>query len=215
MPDLDLRLTRRQSRWRSPTREWASGLSAWQQTTRTSGRLSGAQTAKIKQALRAFYKCDAGGKANVCGTVICSKHWKRRFENDPEAAGQRWYCKASFARYKTKYGVLVELRDEFGNVYWISCDFPGEWNDVKWMAVEEAHKATSPRELFDMLEEIHPYTGDGFLRPATRSQCFGEDVTGVYKVVDIQNYCAMPVWSWSNILAFSKAASASSSAAGV
>ena len=71
-----------------------------------------------------------------------------------------------------KFGALVELRDELGNVYWISCDFPGEWNDVKSMAVEQAHQAATPRELFDMIEEIHPYLGDGFFRPATRSECW-------------------------------------------
>ena len=111
------------------------------------------------------------------------------------------------------YGVLVELRDEHGNVYWISCDFPGEWNDIKWMSVKQAHQAASPRDLFNMLEEIHPYLGDGFLRPATRAECFGEDATGVYKVVDLRNYTAMPVWSWNNILAFAKTTSAASSSA--
>ena len=81
------------------------------------------------------------------------------------------------------------------------------------MSVEAAHKAASPRDLFNMIEEIHPYTGDGFVRPATPAECFGEDHTGVYKVADLPNYCAMPVWSWSNILAFSKASGSASSAA--
>ena len=171
----------------------------------------------IKHALRAFCRCGSGGETGPCCTVTIGltpdlREW-RRFVSAPSAVRQRWYCRTCYARYKTRFGVLLELRDELQNVYWISCDLPGVRNDGTWLAAGAARWATSPRELPNMMDEIHPYAGDGFLRSATPSECLGGDNTGVYKVVDLQAYRAMPVWPWSSFLAFSKALGSSSSAA--
>ena len=36
-------------------------------------------------------------------------------------------------------GMLTEIHASDGSVYWIVSHFPGEMNDVKWMAVEEKY----------------------------------------------------------------------------
>ncbi len=63
--------------------------------------------------------------------------------------------------------MLAEVRLEDGQIFWLRTAHPGEWNDVKCMSTEEVHaEARTPLELFNMLERVRPYTGDGFLRQA-------------------------------------------------
>ena len=94
-----------------------------------------------------------------------------------------------------------------GDVFWLFCDFPYEWRDVKWMAIEEKHpNAKSPAELFQMLEDVHPHTGDGFLRPLGAHEVMpGKSNTGAFKVTNAPLLMSMPRWSWNDMLSFAKA----------
>ena len=48
------------------------------------------------------------------------------------------------------------------------------------MVIEKKHpEARTPQELFDMIEAATPYTGDGFLKPATTADCPGSCTDGV------------------------------------
>ena len=87
----------------------------------------------------------------------------------------------------TTMGMLTKIHAVDGAVYWIVSEFPGEMRGMKWMAVEERYKeARAPQELFDTTETVKPYTGDGFLRPATPADCWtGNSHEGVFKVVGI------------------------------
>ena len=103
-------------------------------------------------------------------------------------------------------GVLTEIRARDGSVYWISSDFPGEWNDVKWMAVEARYStALTPAQLYDMIEEAKPYTGDGFLRPVEAHECTTCGHEGVFVAVKPDMVRDMPVWQFSQVLAYAKA----------
>jgi len=55
-----------------------------------------------------------------------------------------------------------------------------------------------------MIEEVHPYTADGFLRPATAAETWGESPEGVYKVTDVPLLKSMPIWKWVDTLSFAK-----------
>ena len=55
-----------------------------------------------------------------------------------------------------------------------------------------------------MLEEVHPYTNDGFLRPATPQECLGASNEGVYKAANIPLLKSMPVWTWDELVASAK-----------
>ena len=74
------------------------------------------------------------------------------------------------------------------------------------MQIEEniGGEARTPKELFNMLEEVRPYTDDGFLRPATQQECPAGSNEGVYKVTNIPLLKPMPVWTWDELLAFAK-----------
>ena len=102
-------------------------------------------------------------------------------------------------------GMLTEIHAAHGSVYWISSEFPGDWRDCKWMQIEEKYLgARAPKEIVDMIEEVTPYTGGGFLRPATPAECPGASTEGVYKMTDIPLVRSMPVWSWNEMIAFAK-----------
>eukprot|EP00974_Lingulodinium_polyedra_P119752 11172352-Lingulodinium_polyedra.AAC.1 len=44
-----------------------------------------------------------------CKTAIASAAIWDRLRDDPLAVGQRWYCKRCPTRYKTSFGIVVEL----------------------------------------------------------------------------------------------------------
>ena len=58
-----------------------------------------------------YYICrsDQGAGWPNCNTLIESKQWDRLHE-DPNATGQRWYCCNCGAKYRTKFGVLIEWK---------------------------------------------------------------------------------------------------------
>ena len=71
------------------------------------------------------------------------------------------------------------------------------------MQVEEKDLgARTPRELFDMIEEVQPHTGA--LRPATAAERTGGTAEGVYKVTNSPLLRSMPLWSWDKLIAFAK-----------
>ena len=163
----------------------------------------------IQCAFRNFHKCmpKAGDPKGCCGTVIVSKAWSRKLAL-PWATGQRWYCNCCTAAYKTTMGMLTEIHSSTGAIYWIVSSFPGEMNDVKWMAVEEKYGAArSPEDLYNRIPTTVPYTGDGFLRPAVPADAWnpGSSLEGVYKVVDIPLMRSMAVWSHLEMVAFAEA----------
>ena len=60
--------------------------------------------------MRAWYVCmmDGNGQWDPCGTIMPAKHWLRRFD-DVGSSKQRWYCVCCGTRFKTKFGMLVEI----------------------------------------------------------------------------------------------------------
>ena len=105
-------------------------------------------------------------------------------------------------------GMLTEIHASDGSVYWIVCGFPGEMNDVKWVAFEEQYgEARTPQDVCYMIWTTVPYTGDSFLRPATRVDCWdaSASIKCVYKVADAPLMRSMPVWNFMKMVAFAEA----------
>ena len=74
------------------------------------------------------------------------------------------------------------------------------------MQIEEhiGGEARTAKEIFDMLEEVRPYTDDGFLRPATQQECPGSFNEWAHKVTNIPLLKYTPVWTWDELLALAK-----------
>ena len=67
--------------------------------------------------------------------MIANKAWSRKIPV-PWALGQKWYCNCCGTTYKLTMGMLTEIHASTGAIYWIVSSYPGQMNDVKWMAVE-------------------------------------------------------------------------------
>ncbi len=113
---------------------------------------------------RVYYKCIAGGADYPCDTVIEASSWDR-FKEARESSGQRWYCKCCHAKYKTKYGVLVEMINGSQACYCRGELPPFDIQDAKFMAIEQHFSQyTTPAELLAALPTIHPLARGDFLR---------------------------------------------------
>jgi hypothetical protein len=103
-----------------------------------------------------YFVCKAGGVNNICWTMINSKNWTQFFE-DPIADKQRWYCKVCRARYKTGFGVLIEIVQK-DTVKYMMADYPPDSiGDVRAAAMEREHSnASTPAELFAAVPNLVP-----------------------------------------------------------
>ncbi len=113
---------------------------------------------------RVYYICVAGGSQYPCNTVIEAMACDRLNE-DAEVTGQRWYCKMCHAKYKTKYGVLVELINGKQACYCLVDLPPSDIQDGKLMKIEENFKQIkTPAELLAALPSCTPLARGEFLK---------------------------------------------------
>ncbi len=138
---------------------------------------------------RTFYLCMGGGNDNPCGCVQLSASWAR-FKEDALAPGQRWYCKVCSAKYKVRYGVLVEMVKE-NQTFYLKGQFPPEdIGDLKRMAVEQGmqkHKdLDTARKFLESLPHAHPCSENHF---------FKTQFEGVYRL-DPEFLAELPMFNW-------------------
>ena len=108
---------------------------------------------------RAYHICKAGGDDGPCNTVTPSTEWGRLHES-MVATGQRWYCPDCSARYKPKYGMLVELRIGL-NIFYALAKTP---EDAPKDLERRTHCQT-PEELLENLRSVWPLDSGEILRP--------------------------------------------------
>ena len=115
-----------------------------------------------------FYACLAGGEGHQCGTVIESKMWDT-FKEELEATGQRWYCRVCDARYRTSFGVLMEILVGNNAMYIKGSLPPRGIQDAKMMFLESEYaNYTSPKALLDALPDVSPLDKNVFMSQAIR-----------------------------------------------
>ena len=87
--------------------------------------------------------------------------------DDPEATGQRWYCKCCTAGYAVKFGMLVEIIMDNIALYCKSELPPNHVYDAKMMKIQEDFKEyDTPKDLLDALPKISPLDKNVFLTTA-------------------------------------------------
>ena len=170
----------------------------WVTTYDTNGR--------IRSALRCWWICLSGGTSSPCGTLHLAKVWRRLKEDDPEASGQRWYCRCCSAKYRPSFGTLAEVHVR-GTPYWLLAEEPGEFRDIKHMRVDCDHAdATSSRDLYNRIMNVHPVTG-AVMRPVTSAEVWGGSVEGVYKITALAELQRLPRFKWSELVTYANTAS--------
>ena len=120
---------------------------------------------QTKGSFNCFYVCKAGAVLWECNTLITATEWER-LHDDVTATKQRWYCKECHAKYKTKYGVMVEIT--MGErAFYALAELPSmQIYDAKLMAVQEMYeKYKTPQEFLAALPQIKPLDRNKFLKP--------------------------------------------------
>jgi hypothetical protein len=159
---------------------------------------------KTVGALMCFYVCLAGG-SNPCGTLMSSKAWDR-LHADALSLKQRWYCRCCGGRYMTRYGCLVQLVHPSGRTHYARSEVPLEEEDSKAMFLEDTIDPSSPEDLFSRIPDAVPVEGD-MLRKAAAGDFWGNrdrhaDLdNGVYKMLQVEQFKALPLWPWKHIFA--------------
>ena len=100
-------------------------------------------TENAKGSFTAYYVCRAGQKGSECDCMITSKDWARKF-GDPAASRQKWYCGICGSKYRTSFGMVVQLclksEDGVMTTYLAQSRFPPKSiQDAKFMMVECGH----------------------------------------------------------------------------
>jgi len=116
-----------------------------------------------------YYTCKAGATLWPCNTVIESQAWDRLHQS-AYACKQRWYCGICNAKYKTKYGVMVEILMAEGDkqvaMYAMAELPPFDLQDAKLMKIEEDFSEyKTPEALLNALPKIAPMDKTTFMKP--------------------------------------------------
>ena len=123
-------------------------------------------TENAKGSFTAYYVCRAGPKGSECDCMITSKDWARKF-GDPAASRQKWYCGICGSKYRTSFGMVVQLclKSEEGVVTTYLAQSrvpPKSLQDAKLMMVEAAfsNNTITPHELYAAIPSVKP-VGEG------------------------------------------------------
>jgi hypothetical protein len=155
----------------------------------------------VISAFRSFYICQA--HTDRCMTVTPSKLWKPKHE-DPLASQQRWYCACCGAKYKTSFGMVVEIQvTGHDDVYYVRAEIPPEnLDDLRGLYLEETLKPSSPEDLYQKLQKVVPQRNET-MRAITRADLWPgkELVPGVCKISALV-YDDLPEFKWQQIMNF-------------
>ncbi len=72
------------------------------------------------------------------------------------------------------------------------------------MSVEATTTAATPKELYDKILAVEPYTGCGFLKPCPLNKIQRGDGSGVFQFADPSVLKNMPLWKWNDLANFTK-----------
>jgi hypothetical protein len=69
-------------------------------------------------AMAAYYLCRCThGSSKPCNTIILSKRWNRKYQDEPMHKGQCWYCNICGTKFHTNFGMLIEIFSEEETFY--------------------------------------------------------------------------------------------------
>jgi hypothetical protein len=159
-------------------------------------------------AFMSYFCCLAGPVWERCGTVMDSKSWSR-LHDDPLKPRQRWYCNCCLGRYRTRFGVVIEVLTPptatcpQGSWHYMRAEVPdGDMEDVKAMRLESVLDPENPRDLFDRLPEATPSLAGGMLRKAyPHEMASGKEAFAAqtFKIVDVDAFYALPKFPWKQV----------------
>jgi hypothetical protein len=146
----------------------------------------------------AFHICRAGPTDEKCNALSLSDMMERRHE-DILASKQSFKCRCCGAKYRTKFGMLVEIRMVSGGTMLAlaDCCDPDDKDLHALIFRERCGQAHTPEELYDLIPPVLAQ-GNAFLRKAVRSDFWNGTPAdfGVYKLMNNNNLEGMQKWDW-------------------
>jgi hypothetical protein len=165
---------------------------------------------EVVSAFRSFHICLAEEKKNswqwmgCCYTVTPSKTLST-FHTDPMASRQRWYCICCGAKYKKRFGMLIEIEDH-GSFYYAKTDYPSpDLEDLRALSLEATLEPSGCQDLFDRLKFVTPHEGRRqIFRPICQDEVRpnwpkAKYDPNVYKIRP-SVYRALPYFDWDLVL---------------
>jgi hypothetical protein len=159
----------------------------------------------VVAAMAAYYLCRCkNGAEKPCNTIILSKKWTRKYQDDPLKSGQCWYGNICGTRFQTNFGMLIEIFSEEDIYYMRAPVKPFDVLDLVGLKLEDTLDGKTPLELYDALptkniretEVIRKAMEVDFWRKSEK-----KDLEGVYKV-DNEFYKKLTAWNWYDIFTF-------------
>ena len=130
-----------------------------------------------------------------------SKQWKRKFEAIGSSK-QRWYCVCCGTRFKTAYGMLVEVRVQNASTFMLADVSNKDVEDVRAMHLEKTLQPKDHLDLWNKIPNFEPIDPETLLRPVQPHELAiteGFDARLVSKFVDVKGLQALPKWDWDQI----------------
>ena len=130
-----------------------------------------------------------------------SKQWKRKFE-DIGSSKQRWYCVCCQTRFRTAYGMLVEVRAKEVSTFMLAEVSNRDVEDVRAMYLEKTLNPKDHMDLWERIPDFKPMDPKDLLRPIEQHELTikeGFDIRLVSKFVNVEGLKAVPKWGWDQI----------------
>jgi hypothetical protein len=103
----------------------------------------------IVAAMAAYYLCrSTHGADEHCNTIILSKTWTRKYEEDPLHKGQCWYCNICGKRFHSNFGMLIEIFGEGKTIYLRASVKLFDVIDLAGLKFEAELKPETPEALY-------------------------------------------------------------------
>jgi hypothetical protein len=73
---------------------------------------------EVVASMAAYYLCRCkNGTETPCNSIILSKEWTRKHQDDPLKKGQCWYCNICGTQFRSSFGMLIEIFSEEETYY--------------------------------------------------------------------------------------------------
>ena len=153
--------------------------------------------------IRSWYLCmhDWNGTEPTCGCLMPSQQLGETYA---DTSSMRWYCVSCNARYKIKYGMLVEFHTNGISTFMRAEVINNDVEDIRALYLEDTLWHTEPltaADLYEKLPVVLPMDPTDILRPATQKDINKEGVEpdNIMFLLNPDKLKELPKWEWDQI----------------
>ena len=150
--------------------------------------------------MRMYFICRAGHSWEPCLAVVQAKVWRPKSADPLNPGG--WACTECNTGFRTAFGVIIEIvSPDIDGVLYCVADVPdAHINDCRALMLEDKLKPCSAEALYNAVPACKP-SHTSIMRQVI-DKATGAPKEGVFKVVSVEAYDALPKWDWWQIFNF-------------